>query len=70
MRKTTQVLRSRARAPSKCPAWLTLPFFGRALAGGGFAVEGHELTAADVLLAELVEGAYARAERSLLSLSL
>ena len=58
----------RAEAPARLARHL--PFFERALAGGGFAVEGHELTAADVLLAELVEGAYARAERSLLSLSL
>ena len=58
----------RAEAPARLSRHL--PFFERAIEVGGFAVAGRTLTAADVLLAELVEGAYARAERSLLSLSL
>ena len=45
----------RAQAPARLVRHL--PFFEAALADGGFAIASHELTTADVLLAELIEGA-------------
>ena len=45
----------RADAPARLAK--QMPCFEHALADGGFAIAGRELTAADVLIAELVEGA-------------